>query len=209
MGKSTTTSQYASIPPRRFGVADALFTSTQQKVLALLFGQPERTFYTAELIALAEAGSGAVQRELARLTEAGLITISRIGNQKHYQANQQSPIFEELRQIARKTFALSVPLKQALEPLAERIDLALVYGSQAKKSDTASSDIDLLVVADELTLEELFKALQPVEQESGRPVNPTLLTRKEFSRRRLNPDSFISRVIQGEVIPLIGSVDGQ
>lgn len=209
MGISKKTTRYRSSPSLRVGVADALFTSTQQKVLALLFGQPERSFYTAELIALAEAGSGAVQRELARLTEAGLITVSRIGNQKHYRANQQSPIFEELRQIARKTFALSVPLKRALEPLAERIDLALVYGSHAKKSDTAASDIDLLVVADGLSLEELFKALQPLERESGRPINPNLLTREEFSRRRLKPDSFVSRVLQGEVIPLIGSVDGQ
>lgn len=208
MGKIKDATSYGQKPQRRFGVADALFTSTQQKVLTLLFGQPDRTFYTAELIALAEAGSGAVQRELARLAEAGLVTVSRLGNQKHFQANRHSPIFEEIRQIAMKTFALAVPLKEALKPLEARIDLALIYGSQAKGTDTVSSDIDLLVVSDELTLEELFSNLAPLERQLGRPVNPTLLTSEEFGSRRMNPDSFISRVLRDELILLIGQFNG-
>lgn len=208
MGNRKSTTSYGQKPQRRVGVADALFTSTQQKVLTLLFGQPDRTFYTAELIALAEAGSGAVQRELARLADAGLVTVSRIGNQKHFQANRHSPIFEEVRHIAIKTFALAVPLKQALKPLEPRIDLAFVYGSQAKGTDTVSSDIDLLVVSDELTLEELFSTLAPLERQLRRPVNPTLLTSEEFGSRKLDPGSFINRVLQDELILLIGQVDG-
>ena len=109
-----------------FGVADALFTSTRQKVLAILFGQPNRSFFATELISLAGAGSGAVQRELARLSESGLLTVHKVGNQKHYQANHESPIFNEVQQIVSKTFGMSVPLRDALQPIKDIIELAVV-----------------------------------------------------------------------------------
>lgn len=89
--------------PARTSLADALFSATQQRVLALLFGQSERSFFTNELIGLVGAGSGSVQREVRRLVESGLVTVTRIGNQKHYQANPAAPIFDELRGIVTKT----------------------------------------------------------------------------------------------------------
>ena len=98
---------------RNADLADALFTSTQQRVLALLFGQPDRSYYATQLIGLAGAGSGAVQRELARLVASGLVTVRPIGNQKHYQANAASPLFHELCGIARKTLSLAEPLREA------------------------------------------------------------------------------------------------
>lgn len=101
------------------GLADALFTSTQQRVLGLLFGQPGRSFFATELIALTGSGSGAVQRELKRLASSGLVTVTRIGNQKHYQANDTSPVFEELRSLIIKTVGLADPIRQVLAPLAE------------------------------------------------------------------------------------------
>ena len=126
------------------GLADALFTTTQQRVLALLFGQPARSFFVTELIELTGSGSGAVQRELKRLTSSGLVTVKRVGNQKHYQANPDSPVFEELRGLVVKTVALAEPIRQALEPLADRIELALLYGSVVKGTDTTQSDIDII-----------------------------------------------------------------
>ena len=191
----------------RYGVADALFTSTQQKVLALLFGQSDRSFFATELIALAGAGSGAVQRELTRLSESGLITVRMVGNQKHFQANKQSPIFNEVRQIVGKTFGLSKPLRDALQPIEEAIQLAIIYGSVAKKIDTASSDIDLLIISDSLTLEDVFKALEPAEQRIGRQINPNLLTVDEYDLRRNESDSFINRIFEEEIICLIGNMD--
>jgi len=191
----------------RYGVADALFTSSQQKILAILFGQPDRSFFTTELISLAGAGSGAVQRELARLSESGLLTVHKVGNQKHFQANHESPIFNEVRQIVRKTFGLSAPLKDALRPLEDVIKLAVVFGSVAKKADTATSDIDLMVISNNLTLEDLFKALEPAEQHFRRQVNPILLTVDEFDRKKNEKDSFINRVIDGEIIVLIGNIN--
>src|SRR5258706_16028080 len=114
---------------RGASLADALFTGTQQRVLGLLFGQPTRSYYANELIGMAGAGSGAVQRELARLARSGLITVRPVGNQKHYQANPDSPLFGELCGIAQKTVGLAAPLREALLPLAPQIRAAFVYGS--------------------------------------------------------------------------------
>ena len=90
------------------GLGDALFAKVQQRVLGVLFGNPRRSFYANEVIGLANSGTGAVQRELARLEAAGLVTVTRMGKQKHYQANASSPVFEELRTLILKTFGLAV-----------------------------------------------------------------------------------------------------
>lgn len=186
-------------------MADALFTATQQRVLGLLFGQPERSFFTKELIDLAGGGSGAVQRELARLQASGLVTQTLQGHQKHYQANAGSPIFAELRGIASKTLGGPAQvLRRALAPLAETLPLALLYGSAAKRSDTAHSDLDLLLVSDVLTLEQVYAALAPAEQQLGRPVSPTLYTPAEFRKRVVQRNPFLTRVLAGDTVALIG-----
>lgn len=190
--------------PQGTSLADALFTTTQQRVLALLFGQPERSFFATELIGLARAGSGAVQRELRRLVESGLVTVVRVGNQKHYQANQASPVFNELRDLVRKTVGLHEPIREALKPLEDRIVFAALYGSVAKHKETAASDIDLLIVSDELTLEQLYTALAPAEGKLARKINPTLYTSREFDRRKKAGNAFLKRVLAGEHVVLIG-----
>jgi predicted nucleotidyltransferase len=187
---------------------DALFTSTQQRLLALLFGQPNRTFFTTELIGLAESGTGAVQRELRRLTDAGLVTLTKQGNQKHYQANRTAPVFGELRGIVLKTVGLVEPIQTALASVKDRIQLALVFGSVAKHADTASSDVDLLIVSDSLLLEEAYGALAPAERLISRKINVTMLTPEEFVRRRTDKSPFLSNVLAGEHLVLIGDTDG-
>ena len=109
------------------GLADALFSRVQQRVLGILFGNPSRSFYATEIIRLARSGSGAVQRELARLQASGLLTATQVGNQKHYQANPESPLFEELRRLSLKTFALADVLRSALEPVATKIRAAFAW----------------------------------------------------------------------------------
>ncbi|MCX7140559.1 MAG: nucleotidyltransferase domain-containing protein [Proteobacteria bacterium] len=188
----------------RTGLADALFSGTQQRVLGLLFGQPERSFFASELIRLVGAGSGAVQRELGRLAESGLVVVSRIGNQKHYQANRDASVFKELHGLVVKTVGLVDPLRAALSALGERVHLALVYGSIAKKSETATSDIDVLIVADNLTLEEVYTALATAEEQLARRVNPTLYTPAEFIQRRRDGNPFLTKVLAGKFLPLIG-----
>ncbi len=192
---------------RQVSMADALFSATQLRVLALLFGQPDRTFYAIELIRRVGAGSGAVQRELSRLEQSGLVTVKRIGTQKHYQADPNSPLFNEIRGIVQKTVALAEPLRAALAPFAPKIVAAFVYGSVAKKQDMAASDIDLMVVSDGVRYSELFAALEPVAAQLGRPVNPTVYTRKQFARRRQGNATFIRRVLSQPKVWVIGSDD--
>ena len=190
---------------RRKSLADALFTKTQQRVMRVLFGQPERSFYASELIRDAGTGSGAAQRELARLEESGLIVARRIGHQKHYQANAASPLSSELRNIVLKTVGLAEPLRDALKPLSSAIRAAFVYGSVAKATDQAASDIDLMIISDSLTYGEVFGALERVTRTVGRNVNPTVYTADEFSKRTQMEDAFVTRVLEQPKLWVIGS----
>ncbi len=185
-------------------LADALFAKVQQRVLGVLFGNPRRSFYANEIIALAGSGTGAVQRELARLEAVGLVTASRIGKQKHYQANASSPVFEELRALVLKTVGLADVLRTALAPLSPGIRAAFVYGSIAKGEDTAASDIDLMVVSDRLTHSDLFAALESASARLGRKVAPTIYSSKELSRRVKQANAFVTRVLAQPKLWLIG-----
>jgi len=189
------------------GVADALFSTGQQRVLGLLFGQPERSYYANELIALAGGGSGAIQRELAQLERVGLVTVKRVGSQKHFQANAESLLFDELTSIVRKTFGLAAPLREALAPLGKRIAAAFVYGSVAKRRDTARSDIDLIVISDKLAYPDIYAVLEPLHERLGRQINPTVYTRKMLARRIKSDNSFVKRVLDQPKIWIIGSED--
>lgn len=188
-------------------LADALFTITQQRVLALLFGQPDRQFFVSELVRLTKSGSGAVQRELQRLAASGLVSVTRIGRQKHYQANPDCPVYHELIGIVRKTVAMAEPIRRALEPLANRIALAMIYGSVLQGTDTATSDVDLLITADGVMLEELYAALGPVEASLDRKINPTLYTVQEFNARRSAGNTFLNHVFAGKHLVLIEKQD--
>ena len=190
------------------GIADALFSKVQQRVLAMLFGNPGRSFYANEVIALAGSGTGAVQRELARLEASGLVTVTRVGKQKHYQANAAAPVFEELRGLVLKTSGLADVLRDALAPLAAQISAAFVYGSVAKRQDTAKSDIDLMVVSDSLSYADLFAALEEATNRLGRPVNPTVYSRQELDKRIRADNAFIKRVLAQPKLWVIGEEHG-
>lgn len=191
-----------SLPP---SPADALFPKVRQRVLAVLFGMPERSFYANEVIALAQSGTGAVQRELAALTGAGLITVRKQGNQKHFQANSSAPVFADLRGLVLKTMGLADVLRAALAPLATQVDAAFVYGSVARQQDTTQSDVDVLIVSPSLGYADVFGALETAALQLGRKVNPTLYTPTEFAKRIAQDAAFVTRVLQQPKIWLIGS----
>jgi predicted nucleotidyltransferase len=192
---------------RRKSLADALFTKTQQRVMRVLFGQPEHSFYASQLIREAGTGSGAAQRELTKLEESGLIVTRRIGHQKHYQANAASPLYSELRTIVLKTVGLAEPLRDALKPLSAAIRAAFVYGSVAKATDHSASDIDLMIISDSLTYGEVFGALERVTSTVGRKINPTVYTAVEFSKRAQTENAFVTRVLEQPKLWVIGSED--
>lgn len=193
--------------PLSSGLANALFTATQQRVIGLLFGHPERSFYVSEMLARTGSGTGALRRELDRLQEAGLVTAQTVGNQRHYQANANSPVFQELVQLVRKTVGAVEPIRDALDSVRDKLAVALLYGSAVKGTDQSSSDFDLLVVSDDLTLEALYAALAPAEASLGRRIQPTLYTQAEYRRRRQSDQSFVSRVLADETLVLIGDPD--
>jgi predicted nucleotidyltransferase len=186
------------------GLAAALFSPVQQRVLGLLFGQPERTFRSGELIRAVGSGTGAAHRQLQRLAGVGLVTVTRIGNQKHYQANPASPVYPEIHGLIVKTVGLVDPLRAALAPVAKDIEVAFVFGSIAKGTDRAQSDVDLLVVSDRLGYAEIYKRLQTAEKVLARTINPTVLTRAEWRKARSAKDSFATRIGNQPRIFVIG-----
>jgi len=188
-------------------LADALLTKTQQKVLQLLYGRPDRSFYTKEILRLTGMGVHTIKRELDRMVAAGILTRSKLGNQVHFQANPVCPLYEELVSIVKKTVGVADVLAGTLAPVADEIILAFVYGSVAKGSERAESDIDLMIVANHLNYTELLGLLLPAREILKRPINPTVYTQAEFENRLKQGNHFLKKVLAQEKIPIIGDLD--
>jgi predicted nucleotidyltransferase len=186
-------------------LADALFSKVQQRVLALIFMNPERSFYMSEIVRTVRSGVGAVERELAKLERSGLVSVSRIGNQKHYRANHGGPIFEEMRGLLEKTLGVAEPIRQSLAPHAAGIRSAFIYGSVAKGTDTAQSDIDLMVIGDQLDYSDLYTAAHSAESKLGRKVNPLFLSVMDWRRRASEEGSVVNRISNSPKIFVVGS----
>lgn len=186
-------------------LADALFSKTQQKVIGLLFGKPNQSYFANEIVRSAGLGKGTVMRELERLHAAGLITFVRQGNQNHYQANSQCPIFQELTAIARKTFGIADLIKDALQPIAAKLQTAFIYGSIAKGEATSESDIDLMLVGSDISYAEVMELLSPTEESLGRTINPTLYTPQDFQTKLSDGNHFLVRVMEQPRIQLMGT----
>jgi predicted nucleotidyltransferase len=195
-------------PNDEFCLGDALFAKVQQRVLGILLGNPDRSFYGNEIIRLARSGTGAVQRELRRLEAGGLVIVSRIGNQKHFRANPATPIFEELRTLILKTSGLADVLRSALAPIAADIHAAFAYGSIARGEDTASRDIDLMVISDMVTYQYLYATIEDAAGHLNRTINLTIYTRNELARRVNRNNSLAAIVAAQPKIWLIGEDDG-
>ncbi|MGQ0741211.1 MAG: nucleotidyltransferase domain-containing protein [Alphaproteobacteria bacterium] len=178
------------------GLASALFSQVQLRVLNLLIGHPDHQFHASEIIRRAGSGSGAVQRELEKLSEAGILNVTTSGNRKLYQANRQSPVFSELRGLMMKTAGLVEPLRLALAPFRSNIDLAFVYGSVAKGRDTTKSDIDLMIIGQRITYSEIYVALQKTEKILLRTINPNVMTPTQWGRKLASNNSFVDKILQ-------------
>ncbi len=164
-------------------LCSALFGETRRAVLALLFSRPDESFYLREVVRWAGTGRGAVQRELARLEQAGIVRRRRRGSQVHFQASAECPVFGELRGFVLKTVGLVGVLRAALSPLAERIRVAFIYGSVARGEARAASDVDLCVVGG-VTFAEIAGAIRGAQEKLGREINPTVYPPAEFRGAR-------------------------
>lgn len=190
-----------------FSLGDALFSRTQQRVLGLLYGNPDRSYYTKEIVRLAGVGTGTVHRELEKLTAVELLTFRKIGNQKHFQANQNSPIYSELHGIVIKTFGVADQVKIALAPFVDQINYAFIFGSVAKAKDRSSSDIDVLIVSSDVSYSQLYSVLTELETQLGRSINPTVFKQQEIKQKLKADNAFVKRIFKQAKIFLIGSED--
>lgn len=180
-----------------------LFGKTKRAVLALLFSNPEKSFYLRQVARITAAGQGSVQRELKKLTEAGVIERFEQGNLVYFRAAPSCPIFAELKGLILKTAGLVEVLRSALSPVSDKISLAFVFGSQARAEAKAASDIDLLIVGDVDELE-LHRLISQAEGRLNRPINYTFLTAQEFKKRQKEKEGFLARVLAGQKIFIIG-----
>lgn len=188
-------------------LANALFTTTQQKVLGVLYAHPDKSFYTKEILRLTGMGVATIKRELDRMLAAGILSMNKIGNQHHYQANKSCPIYSDLLNIVRKTFGVADVLQEALEPLDSQIDLAFVYGSVSKGMDSASSDIDLMIVTDTLAYADVISELTNAEVSLGRTINPTIYDKQQLKNKLQSENAFVTRVMEQPKIWIKGTED--
>lgn len=185
-------------------IGDALFTKTQQRLLALLYGQPDKSFYSNQIVRWAQVGRGSIVRELERLLSAGLLTATRQGNQIHYQANAACPVYADLVSIVRKTFGITDYLRQELAPFASRLERAFIYGSIAKGTANTSSDIDLMLIGEGIDYGEVMERMIALEERLGRTINPTIYTPTDWQARLDSGNSFVVRVAEQEKIDIFG-----
>lgn len=183
-----------------------LFGRSRGAILALLFGHADETYYLRQIVRASGYGLGPVQRELKLLTEAGIIKRSLRGRQVYFQANPDSAIFPELRSLIAKTAGIGDTLRKALSPLARHIRVAFIYGSMARGEETRSSDIDLLIIGD-ISSTDVVVSIQSAQLTLGREVNPTVYSKAEFSAKEREKSHFLTSVLNGPKIYLIGDED--
>lgn len=186
---------------------EVLFSKVQRCVLALFFGSPERAYYTNEVIRLANSGTGAVLRELERLSSAGLLKSTRQGNQKIYQVNKDSYLFNDLRNIVLKTFGVSDIVRDSLTSKISSIRVAFIYGSVAKHEDTTNSDIDVMIIGEDISYADLYPLLESANDKLRRQVNPTCYTPEEWVRKQKEGNNFVMQVMNQPKIFIVGSDD--
>lgn len=189
-------------------VAEALFGRTRLRVLSLLYGQPEKSFYLREIARSTMAGLGAVQRELARLVMAGLILRNPQGQHVYFAANRASPVFSELRGLLEKTGGIQAAVRAELRKLSRQglVDFAFIYGSVASRKQGFGSDIDIMVIGP-VSLARLLSPLRRLEVQLGREVNPSVFATHDFARKYASRDHFIRRVMEKPKVMLVGAED--
>jgi uncharacterized protein len=184
-------------------LAQLLFGDTRRAILALLYGHAEEQFYLRDLVRRTETGLGAAQRELKQLTDGGLVLRVRRGNQVYYQANSANPIFSELKGILTKTAGIRDVIQQALQPVADRVRAAFIFGSIAKGVEIASSDIDIMVIGD-VGFGEVVSCLSTVETKLGREVNPTVFPLSEYGAKLRAKNHFLTTLLRQKKIFVVG-----
>jgi DNA-binding transcriptional ArsR family regulator len=184
-------------------IASVLFSSTRQRLLSALLLNSHQPIYATELANHFGVRPSTLQRDLAKFTQAGILKMSRSGNRTYFQANEECPVFPELRSLLIKTSGLVDVLHGELAPLAPKIKVAAVYGSIATGTETSGSDIDLLIIGS-VKMIDLSPLLEQATGKLRRQINPTLYTPDEFSHKARN-SHFVQSVLGKPLLFVLGS----
>jgi predicted nucleotidyltransferase len=184
----------------------SLFGRTRSALLAMLYGRTEEAFYLRQLVRALGSGHGAVQRELALLTEMGLVIRTTQGNQVLYRANSRSPVFAELKRLIAKTVGIHDTLRSSLATLDSKVEIAFVYGSVARHEEQANSDVDVMVLGD-ASFSDVVEALSPAQRTLGREVNPAVFPVAEFRTKVAAGNHFVKKVLSEKKMFVIGTQD--
>lgn len=184
-------------------ISAALFGKARRGVLALLMSHADKEFYLRQVARYTGLGLGSVQRELKRLLGAGIVNRVRRGRQVFFQANTESPVFDELKSLMVKTVGVCEVLRASLSKLKDRITCAFVYGSVANGTESCDSDLDLMVIG-RVTSSEVISALLDGQEKLSREINPTVYPIEEFAAKVKGGHHFIKDVVAGEKAFVIG-----
>lgn len=184
-------------------LTEVLFPEYRRRVLGLLLLHPDQRYYLREIARLTGSTAGTLTRELSKLVKAGVVTVQKVGNQAHYSANRDCPVFDELASILRKTSGLTDVLAEALLPLADQIEAAFVFGSVASGKARAESDIDLMVIGD-VSFKAVVTALYSLQERLGRELNPKVYSRKEWRDLVTENGTFIRDIQKKPMLFIMG-----
>ena len=173
------------------------------EIFRMLFGLADEPLHVREIERRSGLTIGTVQTELKKLHKLDLIVKREDGNRVYYSANTDHPIYQDIRNLVLKTNGLADVLSSALS--GERgIKIAFVFGSLARQEDKAKSDVDLIVIGD-IGLRKLSGLLMDVSGRIGREINPHVYTEKEFMKRKVGKDHFLTHVFESPKIFIIGT----
>jgi len=190
------------------GISSTLFSKSRLGVLSLLFVNSDKRYYMRQIVRLTQLGVGAVQRELAALSESGIITRQREGKQVYYQANADCPVFAELKAIIVKTGGIADVLRESLRKIEKQCQAAFIYGSFAQGKDDSESDVDVMVIG-KASFSSVTDALSQTQETLAREVNPSVYPAPEFRKKMKAKHPFLTSVVDGQKVFLIGRKKSQ
>lgn len=185
-------------------LSSILFSDYRSRVLGLLLLHPERTYYLREIARITGTVPGTLKRELDKLLEVGLLTVKKVGNQNHYRANQDCPVYVDLANVLRKTSGINDVIMNAILPLSENLENVFIYGSMASGKENIKSDIDLMLIGD-INYKEVVQLLHPLQEQLGREINPKILSVKEWGKLIKDNGAFVQDVMNKPKLFIIGN----
>jgi predicted nucleotidyltransferase len=179
-----------------------LFSSKARvKVMELFLLNSGNSFYQRQISELTGQPIRAVQREIEKLENMGLIEKRTEGNRSYYSTNKNNPIYNELRMIFLKTTGVAEYLKKTVKNGS--IITAFIYGSYAENNENINSDIDVFIIGS-ITGRELTAVLSGAKEELAREINYILMTPDEFARKAQSGDHFVRSVVENAKIFIAG-----